>query len=114
MTFHNLPSMEPSGIFHNLPAPSICFLSLQQWKHLECSITFQHVSQKGMSPDTTALTLAGVSDSTIQAMGRWSLDTWRIYIRKHPILLQALMHGHSVFQIPSLSTAHSLPSPSRE
>ncbi|KIJ32984.1 hypothetical protein M422DRAFT_134180, partial [Sphaerobolus stellatus SS14] len=39
------------------------------------------------SGGATALALAGVTDNAIQAMGRWSSDTWRIYIRKHPMLL---------------------------
>ncbi|KIJ37838.1 hypothetical protein M422DRAFT_177471 [Sphaerobolus stellatus SS14] len=64
---------------------------------------------------TTALALAGVTDNAIQAMGHWSLDTWHIYIRKHPVRLQALMHNHSAFQTPSSTTTHSsLPNHSRK
>ena len=49
------------------------------------------------SGGATDLALSGVSDDAIQAMGRWSSDTWRIYIREHPVLLHALIHGHSPF-----------------
>ncbi|KIJ24644.1 hypothetical protein M422DRAFT_194441 [Sphaerobolus stellatus SS14] len=67
------------------------------------------------SGGATALALAGVADNAIQAMGRWSSDTWRIYIRKHPVLLQAMMHGHSTFQTPSFNTSLSAhPISSRE
>ncbi|KAI0037693.1 hypothetical protein FA95DRAFT_1476687, partial [Auriscalpium vulgare] len=33
---------------------------------------------------------AGWPDNRIQALGRWTSDTFRIYIRKNPVLLQAL------------------------
>ncbi|KAF8591603.1 hypothetical protein K439DRAFT_1626974 [Ramaria rubella] len=46
------------------------------------------------SGGATALALAGVPDSVIQAMGRWSSETFRIYVHKHPVLLQALLHGY--------------------
>ncbi len=38
----------------------------------------------------TALALAGVPGSLIQATGRWSSSSWELYIRKHPVLMQAL------------------------
>ena len=49
------------------------------------------------SGGATALALAGVPDDHIQARGHWSLDAYRSYIRKHPIMLQALLHGQSAF-----------------
>ena len=39
----------------------------------------------------TALAEAGTAPSLIQAMGRWSSDTWQSYIRKHPVLLHGLL-----------------------
>ncbi|KIJ39560.1 hypothetical protein M422DRAFT_174915 [Sphaerobolus stellatus SS14] len=63
------------------------------------------------SGGATALALAGVADNAIQAMGRWSSDTWHIYIWKHPVLLQALLHGGSTFQpYPSSSSSTTLTS----
>lgn len=41
----------------------------------------------------TALAAAGVPPHIIQAMGRWSSDTFQIYIRKHPAVLAALLYA---------------------
>ena len=41
----------------------------------------------------TAYALAGVPDDRIQALGRWSSDAFKIYIRKNPTLLHALITG---------------------
>src|SRR5882724_9884023 len=49
------------------------------------------------SGGATALALAGVNDDSIQAMGRWSSDTFRIYIRKHPVILHVLIHNKPAF-----------------
>ena len=49
------------------------------------------------SGGVTALASAAVNDDAIQSMGRWSSDTFRIYIRKHPVLLHALLHNESAF-----------------
>src|SRR5882724_13300100 len=40
-----------------------------------------------------ALALEGVTDDHIQAAGWWASDSFRVYIRKHPALLNALIHG---------------------
>src|SRR5882672_6321814 len=45
------------------------------------------------SGGATALALAGVSDDAIQSMGRWASNRFRTYIRKHPVLLHALIHN---------------------
>lgn len=39
----------------------------------------------------TALAEAGVSPHIIQATGRWASETFQIYIRKSPVLIQALI-----------------------
>ena len=41
----------------------------------------------------TALAGEGAPPHVIQAAGRWRSDTFQIYIRKHPMLLQAMLHG---------------------
>jgi hypothetical protein len=41
----------------------------------------------------TALAVDGVPDHIIQGMGHWSSDAFKVYIRKHPVLLHALIHG---------------------
>ena len=47
------------------------------------------------SGGATALAVAGVPDHIIQLISRWSSDTFHIYIRLHPVLLQVLLHGWS-------------------
>lgn len=41
----------------------------------------------------TSLAEAGVLPAVIQATGRWASATFQIYIRKNPVLLQALIYG---------------------
>lgn len=41
----------------------------------------------------TALAEAGIPSHIIQAIGRWSSNTFQIYIRQHPVLLAALLYG---------------------
>lgn len=41
----------------------------------------------------TSLAEAGVLPAVIQAAGRWASNTFQIYIRKNPVLLQALIYG---------------------
>jgi hypothetical protein len=36
----------------------------------------------------TRLPSLGTDPAIIQATGRWSSDTWKIYIRQHPLLLR--------------------------
>lgn len=47
------------------------------------------------SGGATRLAELGVPDDRIQAMGRWASDAFRIYIRKNPVLLQALVAGRA-------------------
>ncbi|KAF7318343.1 hypothetical protein HMN09_00343100 [Mycena chlorophos] len=46
----------------------------------------------------TSLAEAGVPPNVIQAIGRWASDTFQIYIRKNPVLLQAMLFGRPVHQ----------------
>jgi hypothetical protein len=48
----------------------------------------------------TSLALAGVPDNVIQGMGRWSSEAFKVYIRKHPVVLQALIHGRHAVDAP--------------
>jgi hypothetical protein len=43
----------------------------------------------------TSLAEHGVAPALIQLMGRWSSDAFLIYIRKNPVLIQALLHFSS-------------------
>jgi hypothetical protein len=42
----------------------------------------------------TWLASRGTDPAIIQATGRWSSDTWKIYIRQHPLMVQAMMNHH--------------------
>src|SRR5882724_2032227 len=53
------------------------------------------------SGGATALATAGTPDDHIQARGRWSSHAYHTYIRKHPVMLQSLLHGRSAFDIRS-------------
>ncbi|KAF8228549.1 hypothetical protein L208DRAFT_1487066 [Tricholoma matsutake] len=41
----------------------------------------------------TSLAENGVAPHIIQGIGQWASDAWHIYIRKHPVLLQAMLHA---------------------
>jgi hypothetical protein len=54
------------------------------------------------SGGATFLALNGVPDERIQAIGRWSSEAWKQYIRKHPVTLQAIIWGRPTFQVNDL------------
>src|ERR1700678_1248101 len=43
------------------------------------------------SGGATSLAESGADLPTIQAIGRWNSDTFRIYIRKNPVVLHAIL-----------------------
>ena len=47
----------------------------------------------------TSLAEAGVPPNVIQAIGQWALDTFQIYIKKNPVLLQAILFGCPAHQL---------------
>ncbi|KAJ3473685.1 hypothetical protein NLI96_g12876 [Meripilus lineatus] len=60
----------------------------------------------------THFAACGWPDDRIQALGRWSSSQYRIYIRKNPVILQALLNARSpITQTPS-TTVESSPKPS--
>jgi hypothetical protein len=50
------------------------------------------------SGGATSLAEAGADLATIQAAGRWSSNAFQIYIRKHPVLLHAMIFGRPAHQ----------------
>ena len=44
----------------------------------------------------TDLALSGTPPSLIHASGRWTSESFRIYVRKSPILIHALLHQLTV------------------
>ncbi|KIJ50206.1 hypothetical protein M422DRAFT_159981 [Sphaerobolus stellatus SS14] len=93
---HHTLSVEPTHFAFTLP-----------YHKADCDDIAGHSLCSG---GAMALALADVADNAIQAMGHWSSDTWHIYICKHPVLLQAIMHGHSAFQTQSPSAYTALSS----
>jgi hypothetical protein len=49
--------------------------------------------QSMRSGGATSLAESGVAPNLIQAIGRWASSAFQIYIRKNPVLLQALLFG---------------------
>lgn len=50
------------------------------------------------SGGATSLAECGVPPNLIQAMGRWASDAFQVYIRKNPVLMQALMFGRAAHE----------------
>jgi hypothetical protein len=50
------------------------------------------------SGGATSLAEAGADFDTIQAAGRWSSDAFRIYIRKNPVVIHAILFGRPAHQ----------------
>ena len=50
------------------------------------------------SGGATSLAEAGADLETIQAAGRWSSEAFRIYIRKNPVLIHAILFGGPAHQ----------------
>ena len=46
----------------------------------------------------TRMAELGASSDLIQAAGRWSSETFKIYIRKNPVILQSMLFGRPAFQ----------------
>lgn len=55
----------------------------------------QIAGQSMRAGGATCLASTGATPAIIQAAGRWASNTFQIYIRKNPILLQALLHSDS-------------------
>lgn len=63
-------------------------------RHLRKHFPSDVASHSLRAGGATALAQAGIPPHIIQAIGRWSSDTFQIYIRHHPVLLAALLFGH--------------------
>jgi hypothetical protein len=60
----------------------------------------------------TSLAEAGVPPHQIQAIGRWASNTFQIYIRKNPTVLQSMLFGRSAHDGPIHDTQLAFPVPS--
>ncbi|KAJ7222406.1 hypothetical protein GGX14DRAFT_558504 [Mycena pura] len=60
-----------------------------------------HISGQSLrAGGATSLAEAGVAPNVIQAIGRWASGAFQIYIRKNPVLLQAMLFGRPAHQAP--------------
>jgi hypothetical protein len=58
-------------------------------RHLSDNVGGQSLRAGG----ATALAEAGIPPHMVQAIGRWSSEAFQIYIRRHPVILTALLYG---------------------
>ena len=54
--------------------------------------------QSMRSGGATSLAESGADLATIQAVGRWSSEAFKIYIRKNPVLIHAVIYGRPAHQ----------------
>jgi len=56
------------------------------------------------SGGATYFAAAGWPDDRIQALGRWSSDAFKIYARKNPVFLKALLHGRTIAALTTFTS----------
>ncbi|GLB35578.1 hypothetical protein LshimejAT787_0211430 [Lyophyllum shimeji] len=76
--------------------PTRSFFIRRLRRFFDVSIAGQSMRAGG----ATFLAEAGAPPPLIQASGRWASETFHIYIRKHPVLMQALLFGGDADQEP--------------
>jgi hypothetical protein len=64
-------------------------------KRLKIFFTNDISGQSLRAGGATALAENGTPPSLIQASGHWSSDAFRIYVRKNPVMIQALLHAQN-------------------
>ena len=88
------PLSSPLWIRKNGSVPTRHFFITRLRHYFEKDVAGQSMRAGG----ATSLAEHGVPPSLIQFMGRWSSDAFFIYIRKSPVLIQALLYsGHAWF-----------------
>ena len=99
---NRFPLSSPLWILENgaVPTRQIFITCLRHF--FKCDIAGQSMRAGG----ATSLAEHGVTPALIQFMGRWSSDAFFIYIRKNPVLIQALLHsGRSTWLISLLPSS---------
>ena len=86
---HLHPFSSPLWIKENGSVPTRNFFISRLRRYFEKDIAGQSMRAGG----ATSLAEHGVPPSLIQFMGRWSSDAFFIYIRKSPVLIQALLYS---------------------
>ena len=86
---HLFPFSSPLWLRHDGTIPTRSFFMDRLHQFFSSNIGGQSMRAGG----ATTLAANGTAPSLIQAIGRWSSDAFRIYIRKNPVLIQALLHA---------------------
>ena len=84
------PLSSPLWVLHNGVVPTRNFFITRLRHFFDRDIAGQSMRAGG----ATSLAEHGVSPALIQFMGRWSSDAFFIYIRKNPVLIQALLYSN--------------------
>jgi hypothetical protein len=71
----------------NVPTRGFFIRRLRMW--FDKDVAGQSMRAGG----ATSLAENGVAPHIIQGIGRWASPAWQVYIRKHPVLLQAMLHA---------------------
>ena len=86
----HFPLFSPLWVLHNGSVPTRQFFVSRLRHFFDRDVASQSMRAGG----ATSLTEHGVAPAIIQFMGRWSSDTFLIYIRKNPVLIQALLYSN--------------------
>jgi len=85
------PLSSPLWLTSKGAVPTCSFFIKHLWHFFHSDTAGQSLWAGG----TTSLAENGVPPSNIQAIGRWASNTFKIYIRKNPVLIQALLFGQT-------------------
>ena len=88
---HHFPLSSPLWLTSKGTVPTRFFFMSRMKRFFESDVGGQSMRAGG----ATSLAEHGVPPSLIQFIGRWSSDAFLIYIRKNPVLIQALLHPHN-------------------
>ena len=84
------PLFSPLWVLHDGSVPTCKFFITRLRHFFDRDIAGQSMRAGG----ATSLAEHGVAPNIIQFMGRWSSDAFLIYIRKNPVLIQALLYSN--------------------
>ena len=97
---HHFPLSSPLWFTSARTVPTRNFFIVQLRRYFTRDIAGQSMRAGG----ATSLAEGGVPPSLIQFIGRWSSDAFFIYIRKSPVLIQALLYSNRTTTTPSQQT----------
>ena len=88
---HRFPFSPPLWITSKGTIPTRSFFIRRLRRFFDSDTAGQSLRAGG----ATSLAENGVPPSIIQAIGRWASDAFKIYVRKSPVLIQALLFGQT-------------------